>query len=64
MNKQELNNEVIQEQKLCEGCLGGYHCIECFYFNTNRRDGSYARCEKNNSWHRPDDYYCSSFKHK
>ena len=51
-------------QKICEGCLGGAHCIECFYLNTSRRSGSYAYCEKHKSWHRPDDYYCSQFSRK
>ena len=64
ISKEKFKSVEAGVQKICEGCLGGAHCIECFYFNPNRRDGSYAYCEKHNSWHRPTDYYCSSFSRK
>ena len=64
--QKKLSKRMIKRttQKISEGCLGGAHCIECFYFNSNRRSGGYGYCEKHKSWHKPDDYYCSAFSRK
>lgn len=50
--------ETIVKGKLCHG-----YCIECFYYNTNRRSYDEAYCEKNLNYHKPDDY-CSQFSYK